>query len=148
MISSTYARRIGQRDLKAKAVDEAFKERFLHGPYLDMVTKDLGPTSPKFYDAVTLMFYLPLEQVDGTKVCLCARIPNDVLGDLIQREAGHIYQDSGDNYLFMVQSRFDPSIKEGTALSRSRFDDRTFSLVVSHSPAQGLFCACLVLPSL
>ncbi|GAL21102.1 methyl-accepting chemotaxis sensory transducer [Vibrio maritimus] len=54
-------------------------------------------------------------------------MPNDVLGDLIQREAGHIYSESGDNYLFMVESTFDPSIAQGVALSRSRFEDNTFS---------------------
>jgi methyl-accepting chemotaxis protein len=47
---------------------------------------------------------------------------------LIQREAGHIFVDSGDNYLFMVKSVFDPGIRPGTALSRSRFEDSTFSL--------------------
>ena len=55
-------------------------------------------------------------------------MPNDVLGDLIQREAGHIFVDSGDNYLFMVKSVFDPAVQPGTALSRSRFEDDTFSL--------------------
>src|SRR5690606_16266796 len=73
------------------------------------------------------MFYLPISLSDGNKDCLSARIPNDVLGDLIQREAGHIFNESGDNYLFMVKSVFDPSIKSGTALSRSRFEDNTFS---------------------
>ncbi|NVK25798.1 MAG: methyl-accepting chemotaxis protein, partial [Gammaproteobacteria bacterium] len=58
---------------------------------------------------------------------LCGRVPNDVLGDLIQREAGHIYRESGDNYLFMVDSKFDPSIRQGIALSRSRFEDNAFS---------------------
>ncbi|OYW96568.1 MAG: methyl-accepting chemotaxis protein, partial [Pseudomonadales bacterium 32-61-5] len=38
-----------------------------------------------------------------------------------------IYSESGDNYLFMVESRFDSSIQPGTALSRSRFEDSTFS---------------------
>ncbi|MNE04321.1 Methyl-accepting chemotaxis protein PctC [compost metagenome] len=51
-----------------------------------------------------------------------------MLGDLIQREAGHVYAESGDNYLFMVESRFDSRIQPGTALSRSRFEDNTFSL--------------------
>jgi methyl-accepting chemotaxis protein len=73
------------------------------------------------------MFYQPVKQ-DGVVVgALCARVPNDVLGDLIQREAGHIFPESGDNYLFMVESRFDPTIEAGTALSRSRFEDGTFS---------------------
>lgn len=58
---------------------------------------------------------------------LCSRAPNDVLGDLIRREAGHIYAESGDNYLLMAQSRFGPAIAKGTALSRSRFEDGTFT---------------------
>ncbi|WP_232359159.1 methyl-accepting chemotaxis protein [Paraneptunicella aestuarii] len=128
VITSTYPKRIGSKDLNPKAVEEGFISQFLHGPYIDQVTKDLGPTSSKFHDAVTLMFYLPLTAPSGSSICLCARVPNDVIGDLIQREAGHIYQDSGDNYLFMVDSKFDPSIQQGTALSRSRFEDRTFSL--------------------
>lgn len=66
--------------------------------------------------------------MSGTFIgCLCGRVPNDVLGDLIQREAGHIYSESGDNYIFMVDSKFDSSIQPGTALSRSRFEDSTFS---------------------
>ncbi|PTB84051.1 methyl-accepting chemotaxis protein, partial [Pseudidiomarina aestuarii] len=58
---------------------------------------------------------------------LCGRVPNDVVSDLIQREAGHVYPESGDNYIFMVESRFDPMIHQGVALSRSRFEDNTFS---------------------
>ncbi|TVP90549.1 MAG: methyl-accepting chemotaxis protein [Pseudomonadaceae bacterium] len=107
----------------ASAVKRGLQERFLHGPYIDPRTLELGPSSSSFHDAVTLMFYLPLEQGGA----LCARVPNDVLGDLIQREAGHIYQESGDNYIFMVESRFDPTIEVGRALSRSRFEDNTFN---------------------
>lgn len=128
VLSSSYKNQIGLTVAEGKVLKEAFLEPFLHGPYVDQTTLKLGNTSSKFHDAVTLMFYLPLTLKDNSKVCLCARVPNDVLGDLIQREAGHIYQDSGDNYLFMVNSKFDPSIKSGTALSRSRFEDRTFSL--------------------
>lgn len=109
--------------LPAAAVRLGLQQRFLHGPYLDPRTRTLGPSTSNFHDAVTLMFYLPL--LEGR--CLCARVPNDVLGDLIQREAGHIYQESGDNYIFMVESRFDPAIEPGRALSRSRFEDNTFS---------------------
>ncbi|GAA4899320.1 methyl-accepting chemotaxis protein [Ferrimonas pelagia] len=97
---------------------------FLHGPYVDPRTLALGPSSSSFHDAVTLMFYFPLPDGQG---CLCARVPNDVLGDLIQREAGHIYAESGDNYVFMVRSQLEPDILPGTALSRSRFEDDTFS---------------------
>lgn len=127
VINSTYAERINQKDLSARAVKEGLKSHFLHGPYEDNNTLIIGPSSSKFHDGVTLMFYLPIKQ-DGVAVgAVCARIPNDVIGDLIQREAGHIYKESGDNYLFMVDAKFDASILSGTALSRSRFEDSTFS---------------------
>lgn len=112
--------------LEQKAVQAGLRAPFLHGPYIDPRTRALGPSTSSFHDAVTLMFYQPMEY-QGERCCLCARVPNDVLGDLIQREAGHIYQESGDNYIFMVQSHFDPSIEAGRALSRSRFEDNTFS---------------------
>lgn len=125
---STYSPRIGKADLLPKAVNTGLESKFLHGPYIDDKTVLIGPSSSKFHDAVTLMFYHPLMSNGVNIGSLCSRVPNDVLGDLIQREAGHIYQESGDNYLFMVKSKFDPTINEGIALSRSRFEDRTFSL--------------------
>ena len=128
VLISSYVRRVGQSDLNPRAVECGLQQRFLHGPYLDDTTAAIGQSSSHFCDAVTLMFYQPLIQNGATVGCLCARVPNDVLGDLIQREAGHIYHDSGDNYLFMVQSNFDPATPPGTALSRSRFEDSTFSL--------------------
>ena len=106
-----------------RAVRAGLQQRFLHGPYIDRRTDTLGPSTSSFHDAVTLMFYQPL----AAGGCICARIPNDVLGDLIQREAGHIYHESGDNYIFMAEARFDPTIEPGRALSRSRFEDNTFS---------------------
>ncbi|MDC7829667.1 methyl-accepting chemotaxis protein [Pseudomonas sp. BaP3] len=126
VIISTKTSRIGSCDLHKDAVRNGLTQRFLHGPYVDPVTEALGRTSSKFHDAVTLMFYEPARCGDQ-QGALIVRIPNDVLGDLIQREAGHIYQDSGDNYLFMVESRFDPNLRPGIALSRSRFEDSTFS---------------------
>ena len=127
VIESTYSSHKGARDLNTKAVAGGLAEPFLHGPYVDTLTQRIGPSSSKFHDAVTLMFYLPVTLADGAPGSLCARYPNDVLSDLIQREAGHIFTESGDNYLFMVESRFDPGIAPGTALSRSRFEDSTFS---------------------
>lgn len=125
--ATTFIPRANARDLTPQALARGLHAPFLHGPYSDPQTLAIGPTTSRFHDAVTLMFYQPLK-VDGRSVgCLCGRVPNDVLGDLIQREAGHIYSESGDNYLFMVDSRFDPSIQAGTALSRSRFEDNTFS---------------------
>ena len=125
---STYENRKDAIDLPCKAVAEGFKNRFLHGPYVDKNTVEIGPSSSKFHDAVTLMFYLPLKCNGEIVGALCGRVPNDVLGDLIQREAGHIFIESGDNYLFMAKAVFDPTIQPGTALSRSRFEDSTFSL--------------------
>lgn len=127
VLASTYANRKGASDLNAKAVSAGLRDAFLHGPYIDSQTQAIGKRSSAFHDEVTLMFYLPITFADGAQGCLCARIPNDVLGDLIQREAGHIFNESGDNYLFMVNSVFDSSITQGTALSRSRFEDSTFS---------------------
>ena len=128
VLASSSEARIGQTDTAPRALAEGLRKPFLHGPYRDPWTERLGASSSRFHDAVTLMFFQPI-LVDGrSQGCLCARVPNDVLGDLIQREAGHVYPDSGDNYLFMVESRFDPAIAVGTALSRSRFEDDTFSL--------------------
>jgi len=128
VLVSTFPKRIGAKDLSPAALATGFKERFLHGPYVDPQTLAIGPSSSRFHDAVTLMFYLPLQRGGETVACLCGRVPNDVLGDLIQREAGHVFIESGDNYLFMVKPVFDSSIQPGTALSRSRFEDNAFSL--------------------
>ncbi|GAB3214925.1 methyl-accepting chemotaxis protein [Pseudaeromonas pectinilytica] len=117
-----------QEQISCKVLERLAAGRFLHGPYRDERTRLLGPSTSSFHDAVTLMFYQPILQAGQRIATLCARIPNDVLGDLIQREAGHIFHESGDNYLFMVKSVLDPSIEPGVALSRSRFEDRTFSL--------------------
>jgi methyl-accepting chemotaxis protein len=126
--ASTLVGRAGSQLLQTRALSEGLKKPFLHGPYIDPVTLQAGPSSSRFHDEVTLMFYQPLVRDGVTLGCLCGRVPNDVIGDLIQREAGHIYTESGDNYLFMVKSQFDPAIQPGTALSRSRFEDDAFTL--------------------
>jgi methyl-accepting chemotaxis protein len=125
---STQPTRVGARDLPRQALAVGLTAPFLHGPYADPATRTLPPSTSRFHDAVTLMFYYPLSRDGQLLGALCGRVPNDVVGDLIQREAGHIFKDSGDNYLFMVRSVFDRSIQPGTALSRSRFEDATFSL--------------------
>ncbi len=124
---STYTSHINKADLSHKAVQNGLSSPFLHGPYIDKLTLDIGPSSSKFHDEVTLMFYQPIIIDNETVGAVCARVPNDVLGDLIQREAGHIYTESGDNYIFMVESKFDSGLQQGIALSRSRFEDDTFS---------------------
>lgn len=127
VIASTWSGHGKSSPCNPKALAEGLKAPFLHGPYSDPLTLQIGPSSSRFHDEVTLMFYQPLKADGKVLGCLCGRVPNDVLGDLIQREAGHIFAESGDNYLFMVQSRFDPAIQPGVALSRSRFEDGTFT---------------------
>ncbi|MDF0732894.1 methyl-accepting chemotaxis protein [Pseudomonas entomophila] len=127
VLASTWIAHPQTRHNQPKALAQGLLAPFLHGPYRDPLTLEVGPSTSAFHDEVTLMFYQPLKVAGKAVGCLCGRVPNDVLGDLIQREAGHIFAESGDNYLFMVQSRFDPSIQPGTALSRSRFEDSTFT---------------------
>ncbi|GAB2684561.1 hypothetical protein GCM10027170_14280 [Aliiglaciecola aliphaticivorans] len=127
ILTSTYEQRVNRRHGELKAIKKAIQGPFLHGPYIDPDTLKIGSSSSNFHDEVTLMFYQPIIYKDTIIALLCGRVPNDVLGDLIQREAGHVYRESGDNYLFMVESRFNPDIKPGIALSRSRFEDSTFS---------------------
>ncbi|MCU1752679.1 methyl-accepting chemotaxis protein [Pseudomonas sp. 6D_7.1_Bac1] len=127
VIVSTWEGRGKSQPEHSRALAEGLKAPFLHGPYSDPLTLQIGPSSSRFHDEVTLMFYQPLKADGRILGCLCGRVPNDVLGDLIQREAGHIFAESGDNYLFMAQSRFDLAIQPGTALSRSRFEDGTFT---------------------
>lgn len=99
----------------------------MYGPYVDKDTVEIGNFNSKFHDEVTLMFSLPLEyKAAGRKAVLCGRVPNDVMSDIIQDEDTHIYKESGDNYLFMVKSN--RGIAPGTAISRSRFEDNTFTL--------------------
>lgn len=47
------------------------------------------------------------------------------MSNIIQDEDTHVYKDSEDNYLFMVKT--DRDILPGTAISRSRFEDNTFT---------------------
>ncbi|WP_248929472.1 methyl-accepting chemotaxis protein [Paenibacillus hamazuiensis] len=101
--------------------------RCLFGPYADPLTLEIGPSTSKFHDEMTLMYIEPVAGPEGLAYLLCGRVPNDVIGDLIQRESGHVYPDSGDNYLFMAKPVLCKHIQPGTALSRSRFEDFTFT---------------------
>ncbi|WP_168121409.1 methyl-accepting chemotaxis protein [Paenibacillus sp. HB172176] len=136
VLASTYASHIGKTYGADSVLSDAFSfmerkagvDKLLFGPYRDPMTKQIGSRSSSFHDAMTLLFIYPIP-ANGNRVAgyLCGRVPNDVIGDLIQRESGHIYPDSGDNYIFMAESNLNKSIKPGTALSRSRFEDRTFT---------------------
>ncbi len=126
ILASTALGRKGRQDSNHVSA-RYLQAPFLLGPYCDPDTLTLGATSSKFHDQVTLMFYQPICVKKEFVGSICVRIPNDVLSDLIQREDGHVYRGSGDNYLFMVTSEFNKNILPGTALSRSRFEDSTFS---------------------
>lgn len=136
VIVSTYSKHTGtvyhERSVLSPAISylrgHAFDQPLLYGPYKDELTLRIGPRSSSFHDAVTLLFLLPITLNGKAIAYLCGRVPNDVIGDLIQREAGHIYPDSGDNYLFMVEPVLQKDIDPGTALSRSRFEDKTFTM--------------------
>ncbi|MBD2868349.1 methyl-accepting chemotaxis protein [Paenibacillus arenilitoris] len=135
VIGSTYASHIGT-SYKDGGVFHAGlrhsdgggkRQNCLFGPYRDPLTLKLGARTSSFHDQMTLMFIYPLTVNGSFAGTLCGRVPNDVLGDLIQRESGHVYPDSGDNYLFMAKAGLNTDIAPGTALSRSRFEDRTFT---------------------
>lgn len=110
----------------ARGADEGARP-CLYGPYPDPVTQEIGARSSAFHDKMTLLFILPIAANGPWQGALCGRVPNDVIGDLIQRESGHVYPDSGDNYLFMAKPVLNTHVAPGTALSRSRFEDRTFT---------------------
>jgi len=99
---------------------------YMYGPFIDKESLEIGAGSSKFFDEVTLIFSIPyINKALNRKAVICARVPNDVMSDIIQEEDTHVYKESGDNYLFMINSK--RSVKPGTALSRSRFEDNTFT---------------------
>ncbi|SFR76298.1 methyl-accepting chemotaxis protein [Anaeromicropila populeti] len=100
-------------------------EPYMYGPYCDKATLNLPSKNKHFFDEVTLLFSQPY-QADNELRILCIRILNDDMSNVIQDEDTHIYKESGDNYLFMVKN--ERNIPQGTAISRSRFEDMTFSL--------------------
>lgn len=100
-------------------------ERLMYGPYEDSNTMDIDLSKKKFADEVTLMFSIPYKNCYGDKRILLGRVLNDDMSNVIQDEDTHVYKDSGDNYLFMVKT--DRDILPGTAISRSRFEDNTFT---------------------
>lgn len=100
-------------------------KRYMYGPYCDEKTLDI-PVDRVFKDEVTLLFSEPYRTNEGEANLLCARVLNDDLSNVIQEEDVHIYKESGDNYLFMIHNN--RGIAPGTALSRSRFEDQTFTL--------------------
>ncbi len=101
-------------------------KRYMYGPYCDKTTLEIPVSRKRFKDEVTLLFSEPYKNQKGELYILCGRVLNDDLSNIIQEEDVHIYKDSGDNYLFMIKNN--RGIAPGTAISRSRFEDRTFTL--------------------
>lgn len=102
------------------------KRSLMYGPYEDDMTLDNDIRDKAFFDNVTLMFSCVCKNHQGELRVLCCRVLNDDMSNVIQDEDTHIYKNSGDNYLFMVKSN--RGIEPGTAISRSRFEDNTFTL--------------------
>jgi hypothetical protein len=132
VLSSTYAKHVGTTYNPNSSIWRGLETTMqgkpcLLGPYSDLLTLEIGPSSSKFNDKMTLLYIMPLMEDGVWKGAICGRVPNDVLGDLIQRESGHVYPDSGDNYIFMAKPGLNKEILPGTALSRSRFEDLTFT---------------------
>lgn len=128
VLISTYERSIG-KDLSSSPyyIKSLQGQPLMYGPYIDKDTLEIGECNSKFFDEVTLMFSVPVKnRILDKKYILCGRIPNDVMSDVIQEEDTHVYKESGDNYLFIVENN--RGIPVGTAISRSRFEDSTFTL--------------------
>ncbi|HBC96149.1 MAG TPA: methyl-accepting chemotaxis protein [Clostridium sp.] len=102
------------------------KEKFMYGPYEDKNTLDIDLHDKKFADEITLLFSMPYMDCCGDRKILIGRVLNDDMSNVIQDEDTHVYKDSGDNYLFMIKTNRD--ILPGTAISRSRFEDDTFTM--------------------
>lgn len=100
-------------------------QSYMYGPYCDKQTLDIPIENRQFFDEVTLLFSEPYKNNEQDRI-LIARVLNDDMSNVIQDEDTHIFKDSGDNYLFMIENN--RGISQGTAISRSRFEDKTFTL--------------------
>jgi len=135
VIASTYQAHLGKSYRHNSVIDKGIQyasetvtgRKCLFGPYADPLTLEIGPSTSSFHDEMTLLFVAPIIVQEQRIGLLCGRVPGDVVGDLIQRESGHVYPDSGDNYIFMAKPVLNTHIQPGTALSRSRFEDQTFA---------------------
>lgn len=126
IIASSYPKHIGKNKANLPNYIKGLEGlNYMYGPYCDTETLDLNLSDKQFFDEVTLLFSEPYNNNDDIRI-LCARVLNDDMSNVIQDEDTHIYKESGDNYLFMIENT--RGIKPGTAISRSRFEDRTFTL--------------------
>lgn len=127
VIESTCSKHIGLNMNNLPNYEKGLKkEKFMYGPYEDKNTLDIDLHDKKFSDEVTLLFSMPYMDCCGNGKILVGRVLNDDMSNVIQDEDTHVYKDSGDNYLFMIKTNRD--ILPGTAISRSRFEDDTFTM--------------------
>ncbi|MGB4661041.1 MAG: methyl-accepting chemotaxis protein [Mobilitalea sp.] len=124
--ASSYRGHIGNTILNFPNLTKGLQnENYMYGPYCDPKTLDIQLSEKPFFDEVTLLFSTPFD-INEQFNLLCARVLNDDMSNIIQEEDTHIYKDSGDNYLFMIKNN--RKIPQGMAISRSRFEDNTFTL--------------------
>jgi methyl-accepting chemotaxis protein len=124
VIASTHRAHMG-RKINRPYTSAFGRAPYMYGPYADDDTMAVKHFNSRFSDEVTLMFIQPIE-LENNVFYLCGRIPNDVMSDVLQDEDAHVYKESGDNYLFMIQNK--RGIPKGSAISRSRFEDNAFTL--------------------
>lgn len=126
VIASSFQKHIGDSLKEFPNLSKGLSDQcYMYGPYCDKNTLDIPINKKHFFDEVTLLFSEPYKNNDEIRI-VCARVLNDDMSNVIQDEDTHIYKDSGDNYLFMVKNS--RGIPQGSAISRSRFEDRTFTL--------------------
>ena len=124
IIASTHQPYCGKK-VTGEYIHQLGTIQYMYGPYVDSNSRGVGNSKSRFNDEVTLMFIEPINMKDRI-FYLCGRIPNDVMSDVLQDEDAHVYKESGDNYLFMISNN--RGVTQGAAISRSRFEDNTFTL--------------------
>ncbi|HAU85246.1 MAG TPA: methyl-accepting chemotaxis protein [Lachnospiraceae bacterium] len=126
VILTTFSRHLGLNYSNSPIFKKCIQgSSYMYGPYCDPYTLDIPQNDRKFSDEVTLLFGTPCILNESVYI-LCVRMLNDDMSNVIQEESSHVFKESGDNYLFMIHNA--RGIPTGTALSRSRFEDSTFTL--------------------
>jgi methyl-accepting chemotaxis protein len=127
IIASSFKAHIGTNMSSFRNFTEGMNgNKYMYGPYCDKATLDIDTSNRLFSDEVTLLFSEPYTNNNNNVRILCIRVLNDDMSNVIQDEDIHVYKESGDHYLFMIKNS--RGILPGTAISRSRFEDKTFTL--------------------
>lgn len=125
VILSSFPEHIGLNYAQTPTFTKGIQNQpYMYGPFCDPHTLSIPLVDKAFSDEVTLFFSNPYTVNDKLRI-LCIRILNDDMSNVIQEEKSHVFKESGDNYLFMIDNN--RKIPAGTAISRSRFEDNTFT---------------------